>query len=160
VGADDLRLGAEIVDEALAEREHVIGEERQHGQKQHGAADEQIHARDSAGDGLGAVQRCHWAPPCIIFPLTLSATLSSSELMPRCARVTASRLTENRTRFSTSWNWIMPPRLRKSGMSLTVSVGLVATAWRSSSTCACSVASMNRIAQPDSSAGCIRRRVL
>src|SRR5581483_3370237 len=102
VGADDLRLGAEICDEALAEGEHVIGEERQHGENQHGAADEQIHARDSAGDGGGAVRRSHCAPPSCSRPLTLSATLSSSELMVRCARFTAFRSTENRTCFSTT----------------------------------------------------------
>ena len=56
VGTDDLGFRAKIVDQALAEREHVIGKERQYRKKEHGTTDEQVHARDSAGDRLRIVR--------------------------------------------------------------------------------------------------------
>src|SRR5580658_10222911 len=102
VGANDLRFGAQVVDQALAEGQHVIGKERQHGQEEYRTADEQIHSRDSAGNRLRIIRRCHCAVPSGVLPFTVIATLSSSELMVRCTRLTESRFTENRTRFSTS----------------------------------------------------------
>src|SRR2546426_2392081 len=157
IGRDNLGLDRQLSRDHLSKRNQIVGKKGSTSQYQRGTAHQHVHPRQLLGDGTAQDSEHFFHSPDYELFLTAFATFSNSELNVRLAFWAAVKLISKRTLLLSKTNWIMPPRCKNSGISLTVRTPALSMAISVSFRRFSSDELMNRMRQSTASNGLVIR---